>query len=72
MMFVIVVDFSDKPRYLQYETPGTINPKTHKTISEPQGYFCDDVKDAMKIRDEQLAIAISKAYEDSHIEQIAE
>lgn len=71
-MFVVVVEFSDKPRYLHHETPGTIDPKTHQTIEEPQGHFCDDVKDAMKIRDEQLAIAISKAYEDSYIEQIAE
>ena len=61
-LYVITINSNNRVLYLAYETPGTIDPKTHKTIQEPMGTFTTEIKDAMKLRDKGLAIAIAAGY----------
>lgn len=60
-----------KPYYLQYETPGTIDPKTHQTIKEPMGYFTNNINEAFKIWDRESAKAVAAGYEGSSVVEIA-
>lgn len=70
--YVITITQNNKKYYLQYETPGTIDPKTHQTLKEPMGHFKDTIDEAMKIDDKQLALAISASYDYSKVEEVEE
>ena len=68
--YVIKINANNMVMYLQYETPGTIDPKTHQTLKEPMGWFTNKKSCAKRINDKDMAIAISKAYDDSVVEEV--
>ena len=68
--YVVTIEHDGRKYYFESEKMGTIDPKTHKTISEPEGYFCDNLIHAMKWTDKWLAEMVSSAYDGSKVEII--
>lgn len=65
--YVVVVNGEEGRLFLSYETPGTIDPVSHKTISQPMGHFSTDSKDAMIFGSEILALASAAAYQGAEV-----
>ena len=56
--------------YFESEEVGLIDPKTHETMREPQGFFCDNLIKAEKYLDKWRAEMVASAYEGSRVEAI--
>ena len=68
--FVVVWVRGGKSFYFEHEEMGLLDPKTHKTIREPMGYFTDHKKGACFFGDRWQAEAISAGYEGTHVEEV--
>lgn len=68
--FVVVLMHEGKKYYFESEEVGLIDPKTHKTTREPQGFFCDNLVKAQKYLDKWRAEMVASAYEGATVELI--
>ena len=68
--FVVVLMHEGKKYYFESEEVGLIDPKTHETIREPQGFFCDNLIKAQKYLDKWRAEMVASAYEGARVETI--
>ena len=70
--FVVVILHEGKKYYFESEEVGLIDPKTHETIREPKGHFCDNLIQAQKYLDKWRAEMVASAYEGATVELIKE
>ena len=70
--YVVSIEHEGRKYYLESEKMGTIDPKTGKTTSEPEGTFSPSLIDAMKWHDQWLAEMVASAYEGACVEVIKE
>ena len=68
--YVVSIEHEGRKYYLESEKMGTIDPKTHKTTSEPEGTFSPSLIDAMKWTDKWVAEMACSAYEGAQVEVI--
>lgn len=68
--YVVVINFDGKVHYFEHAEVGQLDAKTGRTIKEPRGFFCSDVKHAKKFSERWQAEAVSACYDGSHVEMI--
>ena len=68
--WVVVLVHDGHKYYFESEEVGLIDPKTHETMREPQGFFCDNLIKAQKYLDKWRAEMVASAYEGSRVEAI--
>ena len=68
--YVVVLIVDNKKYYFESEQVGLIDPKTHETTQEPEGYFCDNLIHAQKYLDKWRAEMVASAYEGAQVDVI--
>lgn len=68
--FVVVLIVDNKKYYFESERVGLIDSKTHETVREPEGTFCDNLIKAQKYLDKWRAEMVASAYEGARVETI--
>lgn len=68
--YVVVLIVDSKKYYFESERVGLIDPKTHETTQEPEGYFCDNLIHAQKYLDKWRAEMVASGYEGARVETI--
>ena len=68
--FVVVILHEGKKFYFESEKMGLIDPKTHETMREPEGFFCDNLLGAQKYLEKWRAEMVASAYEGARVEVI--
>ena len=68
--YVIVLIVDNKKYYFESEQVGLIDPKTHETIREPIGCFCDNLIHAEKYLEKWRAEMVASAYDGAQVETI--